>query len=344
MRKHVTLALQGGGALGAFTWGVLDAFLADDRLEVVGISGTSAGAMNAVVYAEGLRRGGPEAARKHLEKFWRGVSLDGSLTPEQREFFDIFFGMFDPLNLRLSMASKTTEIFSPYEINPLEINPLREIVEDLIDFDFLRQTTFPKLFVSATNVQTGRAKIFRHKELSADAIMASACLPTLFKAVEIDGQFYWDGGYMGNPALYPLYTETKCSDIILIQVNPLMRPEIPKTSAHIMDRLNEITFNSALLHEFRAIEFVTRLLESGRLDGSHYKKVRLHMVAGGEAVDRYGASAKMDLDYTMFEDLFSIGVKAGRDFLENHFDSIGVKATLDLQEQLGFQMELPPEP
>jgi len=333
-KKRVTLALQGGGALGAFTWGVLDAFLEDDRFEIVGVSGTSAGAMNAVVLLEGLAEGGPHRAREQLAEFWRAVSFDGSLPTLEREVMESFMSIWDPFKLRLTVAQKTTEIFSPYLLNPLELNPLREVMERLIDFELVRRTNYPKLFVAATNVQTGKARLFQRPEMTADMLMASACLPTMFKAVEIDGEHYWDGGYMGNPSLYPLYTETDCADIILVQINPIRRDKIPKTSPEIMDRLNEITFNSPLLQEFRAIDFVSRLIDAGRLDGTHYKKVLLHMVSGGAAVDRYGASAKLNPDYKMFEDLFQIGRAAGEAFLQEHFDSIGVRGTLNLTQEL----------
>jgi len=333
-KKRVTLALQGGGAFGAFTWGVLDAFLEDDRFEIVGVSGTSAGAMNAVVLLEGLAEGGPHRAREQLAEFWRAVSFDGSLPTLEREVMESFMSIWDPFKLRLTVAQKTTEIFSPYFLNPLELNPLREVMERLIDFELVRRTNYPKLFVAATNVQTGKARLFQRPEMTADMLMASACLPTMFKAVEIDGEFYWDGGYMGNPSLYPLYTETDCADIILVQINPIRRDKIPITSPEIMERLNEITFNSPLLQEFRAIDFVSRLIDSGRLDGTHYKKVRLHLVSGGESVDRYGATAKVNADFSMFEDLFQIGRTAAEEFLQEHFDSIGVRGTLDLKEEL----------
>ena len=252
----------------------------------------------------------------------------------EREVIEKFMSLWDPFNLRLTVAQKTTEIFSPYVLNPLELNPLRDVLDELIDFNLLRQADYPKLFIAATNVRTGKARIFQRPEMTAEMVMASACLPTMFQAVEVDGEFYWDGGYMGNPTLYPLYTETDCADIILVQINPISRDKIPKTSPEIMDRLNEITFNSALLQEFRAIDFVSRLIDSGRLDGTHYKKVRLHMVSGGEAVDRYGASAKVNPDYSMFEDLFRIGRAAGKAFLEEHFVSIGVRGTLNLVQEL----------
>jgi NTE family protein len=334
MRKKVTLALQGGGAHGAFTWGVLDSFLEDGRLEVMGISGASAGAMNAVVYADGLREGGPERARAQLAEFWRTISVDGEMSQAQRDLCDIVFGFIDPFKLRGKLTQNATAYFSPYEFNPLDINPLRDVIARLVDFEGLRATDHLKLFISATNVRTGKVRIFRRPELTIDMLMASACLPTLFRAVEVGGEAYWDGGYMGNPALFPLYTETPCRDIILVQINPIERDEVPRTSGDIMDRLNEITFNASLLHEFRAIDFVSRLIDAGRLQGTHYKKVLLHLVEGGADLMRYGADTKLDADYDFLLSLFEIGRKAGRQFLDEHFDAIGVEGTLQLKEEL----------
>jgi NTE family protein len=334
MRKKVTLALQGGGAHGAFTWGVLDAFLEDDRLDVIGVSGASAGAMNAVVYADGLREGGPPAARAQLAEFWRTISVDGEMSKAQRDLCDIVFGFFDPLKMRTAFAQNAASVFSPYEFNPLDINPLRDVISRLIDFEALRASDDLKLFISATNVRTGKVRIFRRPELTIDMLMASACLPTLFRAVEVDGEAYWDGGYMGNPALFPLYTETECRDIVLVQINPIERDDVPRTSRGIMDRLNEITFNASLLHEFRAIDFVARLIDAGRLKGTHYKKVLLHLVEGGAEMKRFGADTKLDADYDFLRSLFDIGRVAGKRFLDEHYDAIGVKGTLQLKEEL----------
>ncbi|HEY8261916.1 MAG TPA: patatin-like phospholipase family protein [Methylosinus sp.] len=334
MRKKVTLALQGGGAHGAFTWGVLDAFLEDDRLDVIGVSGASAGAMNAVVYADGLREGGPPAARAQLAEFWRTISVDGEMSKAQRDLCDIVFGFFDPLKMRAAFAQNAASVFSPYEFNPLDINPLRDVITRLIDFEALRASDDLKLFISATNVRTGKVRIFRRPELTIDMLMASACLPTLFRAVEVDGEAYWDGGYMGNPALFPLYTETECRDIVLVQINPIERDDVPRTSRGIMDRLNEITFNASLLHEFRAIDFVARLIDAGRLKGTHYKKVLLHLVEGGAEMKRFGADTKLDADYDFLRSLFDIGRVAGKRFLDEHYDEIGVRGTLQLKEEL----------
>ncbi|MDE2361397.1 MAG: patatin-like phospholipase family protein [Hyphomicrobiales bacterium] len=333
-KKRVNLALQGGGAHGAFTWGVLDAFLADGRLEVAALSGASAGAMNAIVFADGMREGGPDGARKQLAEFWRAVSLDGDLNDHERKMFDSFLGFWDPLKIGQTIAENATSYISPYQSNPLDINPLRDVVARLIDFEALRATDHLKLFVSATCVRTGKIRVFRRPELTIDMLMASACLPTVFKAVQVGDEFYWDGGYMGNPALFPFFTETDVDDVILVQINPIERKEIPHTARDIMNRLNEITFNAALLQEFRAIDFVARLVDEGRLDGTHYKKIRMHLVDGGPALDAYPADTKLNADFDFFQKLFAIGKKAGEKFLKDNFEAIGVKGTLDLKEQL----------
>jgi len=257
-QKTVSLALQGGGAHGAFTWGVLDALLEDGRLAVEAITGASAGAMNAVVMVEGWLGGGIDGARSQLETFWRRASLDGSLSPAQRALLGLMLGFWSK-----AWTNVIAPRFSPYRTNPLNINPLRDAIEALIDFDRVRACNDVALFVSATNVWTGKVAIFKTPELTADHLMASACLPTVFQAVEIDGVPYWDGGYMGNPALFPLFDETMTDDILLVQINPLERRQTPRTVSEINNRLNEITFNSTLLRELRAVAFVQRLLEEG---------------------------------------------------------------------------------
>ena len=332
-RKRVNLALQGGGAHGAFTWGVLDAFLEDGRLDVVAISGTSAGAMNAVAFADGLREGGVPGARSQLERFWKGASVDGDLSDDQRKAVGLALGFWDPFKVRDSWAEALADKFSPYDLNPLDINQLRDVVGREIDFKAVRESDGPKLFIAATNVYTGKVRIFRRPELTIDMLMASACLPTVFKAVEIDGVPYWDGGYMGNPVLFPFFTETDCEDVILVQINPIERRETPRNVRDILSRLDEITFNAPLLQEFRAIDFVARLIEAGRLDGTHYKQIRMHLVASDKLM-KFGARSRMDADYDFFRELFAIGRDAGADFLEANFDAIGSHATLDLKEQL----------
>jgi NTE family protein len=243
--KTVSLALQGGGAHGAFTWGVLDALLEDGRLAIEAITGASAGAMNAVVMVQGWLEGGIDGARSQLETFWRRASLDGSLSVVQRRLLGLMLGLWS----NQAFTNVIAHGLSPYQTNPLNINPLRDAIDALIDFDHVRACTDVEIFVSATNVWTGKVAIFNRHELTADHLMASACLPTVFQAVEINGVPYWDGGYMANPALFPLFYETTTDDILLVQINPLQRRQTPRTARDIHDRLNEITFNSNLLRE-----------------------------------------------------------------------------------------------
>src|SRR3954469_21060672 len=249
-RKRVNLALQGGGAHGAFTWGVLDAFLEDGRLDVVAISGTRAGAMNAVAFADGLRESGVPGARAQLERFWKGASVDGDLSDDQRRAIGLALGFWDPFKVRDSWAEALADKFSPYDLNPLDINQLRDVVGREIDFKAVRESEGPKLFIAATNVYTGKVRIFRRPELTIDMLMASACLPTVFQAVEIDGVPYWDGGYMGNPVIFPFFDATLTEDVLIVQINPIERPSTPHTQTEIMNRINEISFNSSLLAEF----------------------------------------------------------------------------------------------
>ncbi|TVQ40664.1 MAG: patatin-like phospholipase family protein, partial [Geminicoccaceae bacterium] len=252
--KTIDLALQGGGSHGALTWGVLDRLLTDDRIHIAGVSGTSAGAMNAVVMADGLEAGGREGAREALSAFWKAVSDAARFSPFQRSWWDRLRGRYTLDNsLGYLFFEQLSRQFSPYELNPLDINPLRDLLDATVDFDRVNRCGGVKVFVTATNVRTGRARIFNQPNLSVDAVMASACLPFMYKAVEIDGEAYWDGGYIGNPALYPLVDDRATRDIVIVQINPLRRDDVPRTGRAIMNRLNEITFNAALIKELRAI-------------------------------------------------------------------------------------------
>jgi len=229
---------------------------------------------------------------------------------------------------------QTSSLFSPTEINPLGLNPLRSAVSAMVDFEALRASDHLKLFIAATNVETGKVRVFHRDELTLDMVMASACLPTIFPAVMIDGVPYWDGGYMGNPVLFPFFTETEIEDIILVQINPIVRKGAPKTAEEIMGRIDEITFNAPLLQEFRAIDFVARLIEAGRLQGTHYKCIRLHVIQAEAELNRFGAASKLNVDYDFFVTLRDIGRKAAKKFLDAHFDSLGHKATLDIRAAL----------
>lgn len=330
---RLNLALQGGGSHGAFTWGVLDALLEDGSLDFEGISGTSAGAMNAVAMAHGFaqaarehadpveaRLAGAELARTTLARLWEGVGAMGSLS----------WGA--PLTQAFPALQLMTQWLAPAQANPLDINPLRRLLERVVDFDLLcaSRKSVPQVFVCATNVRTGRGEIFAGPRLSADAVMASACLPMLFKAVEIEGELYWDGGFSGNPALHPLIYQTECSDILLVQINPIEHLGVPDTVPEIMDRMNEVTFNASLLAELRAIEFVRRLLAEGRLDPRRYKDVRMHRIDGGAPLAGLGFASKARADLAFLRQLFALGRTAGQAWLAAHRQDVGVRASLNL--------------
>ncbi len=330
--KTINLALQGGGAHGAFTWGVLDALLEDGRLEIEAISGTSAGAMNGAVLMTGLTKGGPEGARKALSSFWRDVSLDGHISPHARALFDV---MMTPWKIGAaagqSVMDASRNMYSPYDYNPLDINPLRGVVESHIDFKLLRETEGPELFIAATSVRNGKLRIFSRKELTADMLMASAALPLLFRAVYVNDEPFWDGGYMGNPALFPLFKVEETDDIILVQINPIERDNVPDNAMDIMERVNEITFNSPLLNEFRAIEFVARLVQRGVLHDTQHKAIRMHRIEAQEQLDSFGTASKLQADWAFFTKLFEIGRDSAKQFMSRHFDDLGKRATLDLK-------------
>lgn len=337
----INLALQGGGSHGALTWGVLDALLEDEGLVFEGISGTSAGAMNAVVLAHGfaqaaMRESDPQAARhlgrrlarEALTELWEGVGAMGSMG-------NVFWGAPLP---GAQIMGVLNQFLSPYQTNPLNINPLRQLLTRVVDFNALVNPAYaqvvPKLFICATNVRTGRGKIFKEAQVTADAIMASACLPQLFKAVEIDGEHYWDGGFSANPALYPLVYETLSRDILLVQINPRVSDNLPDNASEIMDRINEITFNASLLSEVRAIEFVVRLLEQKRLDADRYKHVLMHRIDGGAALESYGASSKVRADTRLVRELFGLGRELGHVWLDENRKHLGVKQTLRFAENI----------
>jgi NTE family protein len=325
-QKKVNLALQGGGSHGAFTWGVLDHLLADARLDIEAITGTSAGAMNAVVLAQGYLDGGREGARKALAKFWEAISDKTITPPVERAFLETW----------QSMAAQwwgdfLTHFASPYDFNPLNINPLRDHLLETVDFAKVRACEELQLFIAATNVRTGKIKVFERHELTADHVMASACLPYLFQAVEIDGEFYWDGGFMGNPALFPLFYKTTCQDTVIVQIDPIERRKLPRTAHEIQDRMNEITFNGALLSEMRAIDFVNRLIESGILSQNGYMRPFVHRIDGGAKLEEFSASSKLDTSWHLIRQWHELGRESARHWLDTNYDSIGQKGTFDLR-------------
>jgi NTE family protein len=339
--KKINLALQGGGAHGAFTWGVLDHLLGDGRLEITGISGASAGAINAVMVADGLARGGAEEARKRLADFWRAASAGGDLPPLQRAAADRLFTLlpFATGPIR-NWFEAMSHYFSPYEFNPLNINPLNDLIARFVDFNAVRDSELP-LFISATNVHTGRLRIFARGKITADVVMASAALPFLFRAVEIEGVPYWDGGYMGNPAIFPFLQSTDTEDVLVIQINPVSRVATPRTSAEIINRLNEITFNSALISELRTMDFINQLIDDGRLPHgtgkNQYRRLNIHRIDLGGLGIRLAGSSKMKTDFDFFELLHRAGQRAARKFLEQHFDDIGRQSTIDLAAESGVE-------
>ena len=329
----IDLALQGGGAHGAFTWGVLDRLLEEPWLRLDGISGTSAGAMNAAVLACGHAGGGAEGAREALEKFWRGVADAARFSPLRRGWTEMLSGRwtldYSPAFVAMDLASR---LWSPYDLNPQGMNPLQNILAELIDFE--RLATSPiKLFVTATNVRTGRGRVFRNAELRPEVLLASACLPTLFHAVEIDGDPYWDGGYAGNPTITPLVRECTSSDTILVQINPVERPGTPRGAREIHNRLNELSFNSPLLKELRMIALLRQVADPGTGEGAAWARMRIHRIAT-DAMLELGYSSKLIAEWAFLCKLRDEGRRAASAFLEASAGEIGKRSTLDLDALL----------
>jgi len=330
--KLVNLALQGGGAHGAFAWGVLDRLLEEDGIAFEGISATSAGAVNAVICAHGLAKGGREGARQALREFWQQISRIACLSPVQPSLLDRLTG-----NHRLETSPAfflfhmLTQVVSPYELNPFNYNPLRDVLERLVDFEHLRRSPQVKLFLSATNVRSGKIRVFENHEMSADVVLASACLPFIFQAVEIDGDHYWDGGYMGNPALFPLIYRCEQSDVVVIHINPISRPDVPKTAADILNRINEISFNSSLMREVRAVEFLNRLVDEGHAPTPDIRQVRLHAIEADDIMQHLGAASKLNADWTFLTDLHAIGRRRADAWLREDFPKVGLRSSIDIQ-------------
>ncbi len=342
--KTVNLALQGGGAHGAITWGVLDRLLEDERFLVDSISGASAGSVNAVALAYGLHKGGAETARETLDTLWREVSRAGSIySPVRQTPFEASFNGFNlDSSLTYLMFDAFTRTFSPSMWNPFGINPLREILSRLIDFESLRDCTNTKLYLSATNVRSGKVQVFRTRDVSVDAVMASCCLPFLFEPVEIKGEFYWDGGYMGNPVLFPFFYEAESEDIIIIHVNPIERAKVPTSPSEIMNRVNEISFNSTLLRELRAIGFVHKLIDEGMLKEDHAEKLRMvhvHSIRSDRELVDLSIASKFNTDLDFLLELKSRGRDVAETWLEENFRHIGARSSINLREMIdgGFE-------
>jgi NTE family protein len=338
--KSVNLALQGGGAHGAFTWGVLDQLLADGRIAIDGISGASAGAVNAVMLADGLARGGPQEARQRLADFWRASSFGGALPELQREAIERLFAFVPRQSSPVPWLGALSRYWSPYDLNPLNINPLKGLIERFVDFALVRGDTRRELFISATNVHSGEQRVFSRSEMSAEVVMASACLPLLFQAVEIDGTPYWDGGYSGNPSMLPFLRATSTEDVLIVQINPLERGGPPTSARDIMTRLHEINFNAPLLAELRALELAERLITEGSLPRGtapgQYRRIRLHRIVM-DAEIAFDDRSKLNNDYEFFDRLRQLGQAAAQRFLDEHFSDIGRKGTIDLTAEAAPQ-------
>ena len=329
----VDLALQGGGSHGAFTWGVLDRLLQESWLRIDGVSGTSAGAMNAAVMVDGYAAAGAEGARAALENFWQRVSRAAVLSPFRRTPLDVLLGRwtldYSPMFVAMDMMSR---VFSPYNLGQHAANPLQGILTECIDFGRLAQSPI-KLFVTATNVRTGRGRVFRNREITPDVLLASACLPTLFQAVEVEGDVYWDGGYSGNPTITPLVRECESRDTILVQINPIERPEIPRSARDILNRLNEVSFNAVLLKELRMIALLRRVTHPENSEGANWAGMRVHRVASQLMVE-LGYSSKLNAEWEFLCMLRDEGRRCADSFLIAHADDLGRHSTFDLDQLL----------
>ena len=329
----VDFGLQGGGSHGAFTWGVLDRLLEEPWLKIDGISGTSAGAMNAAVLVAGYAKGGAAGARDALENFWRHVSDAARFSPFRRGPIDVFLGRWtldsSPIYVAMDLMSR---LVSPYQMNPTGKNPLREILADLVDFELLTHSPI-KLFITATNVRTGRGHVFKNGAITPDVLLASACLPTMFQAVEIDGEPYWDGGYSGNPTITPLIRECKSQDTILVTINPIERKEPARSASEILNRLNEVSFNAVLLKELRMVALLRQVADPGKSEGALWAGMRIHRI-GSEMLTELGASSKLNAEWSFFTLLHDEGRRSAQAFLETHAMDLGNRSTLNIDALL----------
>ena len=329
----VDFALQGGGAHGAFTWGALDRLLEEPWLRIDGISGTSAGAMNAAVLVDGHAKDGADGARAALENFWRRVSNAALLSPLRRTPLDILLGRWtldhSPVFLAMDLMAR---VFSPYDVGPGGTNPLRDILAESVDFARLAQASI-KLFITATNVRIGRGRVFRNDEITPDVLLASACLPTLFQAIEIDGEGYWDGGYSGNPTITPLVQECNSKDTVLVQINPVERPGLPRSARDILNRLNEVSFNAVLLKELRMIALLRQVAQPDNSENAKWADMRIHRISSDLMVE-LGYSSKLNAEWEFLCMLRDEGRRAGDAFLTAHHEDLGRRSTFDLDELL----------
>ena len=329
----IDLALQGGGAHGAFTWGVLDRLLQEPWLPIDGISGTSAGAMNAAFLIDGYERGGREGARAALLAFWDNVSRAGALSPLRRSPLDVMLGRWTLDHSPSFIAGDLmTRVFSPYDLNPGGFNPLASILTSTLDFAGIARSAI-KLFVTATDVHTGRGRVFRNEEITAEVLLASACLPTMFQAVEIEGAFYWDGGYSGNPTMTPLVRECASRDTIIVQVNPVVRSGSPRSAREILNRLNEVSFNAVLLKELRMMAVLRQVAPADETEGARWAAMRMHRIAS-DVVAELGSSSKLNAEWAFLTMLRDEGRRCAEAFLSGHGTDLGRRSSFDLDQFL----------
>lgn len=335
--KPISLALQGGGAHGAFTWGVLDYLLEKPEIDIKAITATSAGAMNAVALASGYAMNGRDGAKAALEDFWRDVSDRGAPMAAANAISPAF-GPFTPF----AMFQALTNIASPYDLNPFDYNPLQQTLRKVIDFEHLREHSDIELFIAATNVETGKARIFKTQEVSEDVVLASACLPQVFKAVKVDDTPLWDGGYVGNPALYPLFYADVPRDILIVHINPMQRQGTPKTASAIFDRLNEITFNASLVAELRSIAFVQKLLDENWLADrikSKYRRLFIHAIRADKQLCDLSIESKYETGWRFLKDLKSRGRDAAEFWYENNSETLGKSSSIDIKKEFLTETE-----
>lgn len=335
--KTLNLALQGGGAHGAFTWGVLDYLLEEPRIRLDGICGTSAGSLNAIAVAYGLTIGDEQTARDVLTEIWRKIS-DGAklMSPVKPLPMQKYWKKMQPKEntFMFSVFEIFTNAFSPYQFNPFNINPLRSIIDSTIDVETVKRCSAIKLFITATDVYTGHAKVFKNQDMTTDVILASACLPFLFQSIVIDGRPYWDGGYVGNPSLWPLFYNTDTLDLCVVHINPIDRESTPKSSYEITSRINEISFNSSLMAELRSIAFVNKLINQEWLKPEYMnrlKNIRLHAIRADDELSAYSVSTKFQTDWPFLTSLRDYGRAAAKSWVEKNYDALGKHATVDIQ-------------
>ena len=329
-QKMINLALQGGGSHGAFTWGVLDRLLEDERIAFDGVTATSAGGVNAVLLADGLAAGGREGARKIMHRFWKKMSATTSASIIAPSFIDKFNPNFGLENSPgYVMVDIISRFMSPYQLNPTDANPMRDLLDEVVNFERVRQQRVVKLFLSATNVRTGKVAVFPNKEITADHVLASACLPFMMRAPVIDGEAYWDGGFMGNPAIFPVIYGCESADVLLVHLTPTERTELPTNSRAILNRMQEISFNSSLMREMRAVAFVTQMIDDGKLTGG--KRIFVHLIEAEDIIRELSGSSKMNAEWGFLMHLFEIGRDRADKWIAANYDRIGAETTVDLK-------------